>query len=68
MIKNKELLEIIKQKKNEVSCENCKNCNLRAYHVGNGIAKRQVYLNTMLILKSVLKESRGSRNDRTGCN
>lgn len=31
MIKNKELLEIIERKKNEVSCENCKHCNL-AYH------------------------------------
>ena len=32
MIKNKELLEIIEQNKNKVSCENCKHCNLGAYH------------------------------------
>lgn len=34
MIKNKELLEIIERKKNEVSCENCAHCNLNAFHRG----------------------------------
>lgn len=34
MIKNKELLEIIERKKKEVSCENCRFCDLRAYHEG----------------------------------
>lgn len=34
MIKNKELLEIIEQKKNEKSCENCRYCNLGAFHGG----------------------------------
>lgn len=34
MIKNKELLELIEKKKNEVSCENCCYCNLRAFHSG----------------------------------
>lgn len=40
MIKNKELLEIIEQKKNEVSCENCKHCNLSAYHSGKWYCKK----------------------------
>lgn len=34
MIKNKELLELIEKKKNEVSCENCIYCNLNAFHRG----------------------------------
>lgn len=34
MIKNKELLEIIERKKNEISCENCAYCNLNAFHGG----------------------------------
>lgn len=34
MIKNKELLELIEKKKNEVSCENCAYCNLSAFHIG----------------------------------
>ena len=41
MIKNKELLEIIEQKKNEVSCENCKHCNLSAYHRGKWYCKNR---------------------------
>lgn len=34
MIKNKELLELIEEKKNEVSCENCTYCNLNSFHSG----------------------------------
>lgn len=34
MIKNKELLELIKFKENSVNCEKCKHCNERAYHSG----------------------------------
>lgn len=34
MIKNKELIEIIESKKKEVSCENCRFCDLGAYHKG----------------------------------
>lgn len=34
MIKNKELLEIIERKKKEVSCDNCRFCDLGAYHKG----------------------------------
>lgn len=34
MIKNKELLEIVEKEKKEISCNNCKHCNLRAYHSG----------------------------------
>lgn len=34
MVKNKEILEIIERKKNEVSCENCEYCNLGVYHSG----------------------------------
>ena len=40
MIKNKELLEITERKKNEVSYENCKHCNLGAYHAGKWYCKR----------------------------
>lgn len=34
MIKNKELLGIIETKKREKSCENCRHCNLLAFHRG----------------------------------
>lgn len=34
MAKNKDILEGVEKKKHEVSCENCKHCNLRAYHSG----------------------------------
>lgn len=34
MIKNKELLALIEEKKNIVACENCKHCNKSAYHNG----------------------------------
>lgn len=40
MIKNKELLEIIEKKKNEVSCDNCKHCNPGAYHSGKWYCKK----------------------------
>lgn len=40
MIKNKEILEIIEKKKREVSCENCKNCDLNAYHSGKWYCKK----------------------------
>lgn len=44
MIKNKELLEMIKKKKQEVSCDNCKHCNLGAYHSGKWYCnKRSVF-------------------------
>jgi hypothetical protein len=41
MIKNKELLALIEEKKNQLNCENCKHCNTGAYQRGNGIAKIQ---------------------------
>ncbi|WP_281550189.1 hypothetical protein [Murimonas intestini] len=34
MIKNKELLDLVRQKKDEISCDNCKQCNLNAFHMG----------------------------------
>lgn len=39
MIKNRELLEIIKKKKNEMLCENCDYCNLNAFHSGKWYCK-----------------------------
>lgn len=44
MIKNKELLELIEKKKNEVSCENCIYCNLNEFHRGQWYCnKRSVF-------------------------
>lgn len=34
MIKNKSILDMLEKKKQEVSCANCKHCNLGAYHNG----------------------------------
>lgn len=42
MIKNKELLDIIKSKKNEASCENCKHCNLNSYHRGKSNVRQTI--------------------------
>ena len=33
-MKNKELLELIREKAAQIACENCKYCNLGAYHRG----------------------------------
>lgn len=40
MIKNKDILELIEKKKHEVRCENCKHCNLGAYHSGKWYCKK----------------------------
>lgn len=40
MIKNKELLEIIERKKKEISCENCRFCDLKAFHSGKWYCKK----------------------------
>lgn len=45
MIKNKKLLEIIEKKKQEVSCENCKYCNLNAYHSGKWYCQKNSVFN-----------------------
>lgn len=34
MIKNKSILEELRERKERVSCENCKYCDLRSYHSG----------------------------------
>lgn len=34
MIRNKEILELLEKKKQELSCDNCKYCDLNAYHRG----------------------------------
>lgn len=34
MIKNRAILESIEKKKKEISCDNCKYCNLVAFHSG----------------------------------
>lgn len=39
MIKNKELLELIEQKKKQESCDNCKWCNLKAFYNGKWYCK-----------------------------
>lgn len=44
MIKNKSILEMLEKKKQEVSCDNCKHCNLGAYHSGKWYcSKRSVF-------------------------
>lgn len=44
MIKNKEILDLIKSKKHELSCDNCRYCNLNAYHNGKWYcSKRSVF-------------------------
>lgn len=41
MIKNKELLEIIEKNKQETSCDNCKHCDLNAYHSGKWYCRKR---------------------------
>ena len=49
MIKNKAILELLEKKKHELSCENCKHCNLGAYHSGKWYcAKVSVFSNVDL--------------------
>lgn len=40
MIKNKDILALIEKKKHEVRCENCKHCNLGAYHRGKWYCRK----------------------------
>lgn len=50
MIKNKTILEMIEKKKQEISCENCKRCNLNAYHSGKWYcSKISVFKNNVVI-------------------
>ena len=41
MIKNKEILAILEKKKREVSCDNCKHCDLNAYHSGKWYCRKR---------------------------
>lgn len=41
MIKNKDILAMIEKKKWEISCENCKHCNLGAYHSGKWYCRKR---------------------------
>ena len=41
MIKNKAILETLERKKQEVSCDNCKHCNLGAYHSGKWYCRKR---------------------------
>lgn len=34
MIKNKDILSLLAKKKQEESCDNCKHCDLKAFHSG----------------------------------
>ena len=44
MIKNKAIFEELEKKKQEISCDNCKHCNLGAYHSGKWYCnKRSVF-------------------------
>lgn len=40
MIKNKAILEEIEKQKNEVSCKNCKYCNIKAFNGGQFYCKK----------------------------
>lgn len=56
MIKNKEILDLLEKKKQETSCDNCKFCDLNAFHRGgSGIVESGVYFLVQWTLRSVLK-------------
>ena len=44
MIKNKAIMEMLEKKKQEVSCDNCKHCNLGTYHSGKWYCNKQSVL------------------------
>ena len=41
LIKNKEILNLLEKKKKEISCDNCKYCNLNAFHRGQWYCRKQ---------------------------
>lgn len=41
MIKNKEILDLLEKKKQETSCDNCKFCDLNAFHRGQWYCRKQ---------------------------
>ena len=61
MIKNKELLKIIEHKKNEVSCENCKHCNL-AYHSGKWYCKKISVFKPSIVTEECFERRQVERN------
>lgn len=40
MTKNKEILDLLDKKKQEVSCDNCKCCDLNAFHRGQWYCRK----------------------------
>ena len=68
MIKNKELLEIIERKKNEVSCENCKHCNLSAHHSGKWYCKKISVFKPGIVIEECFERKKVQKSDRTGSN
>lgn len=55
MIKNKAILEML-EKKQEVSCENCKHCNLAAYHSGKWYCSKTSVFNTDVVLEQCFEK------------
>lgn len=44
MIKNKEILDLLEKKKQETSCDNCKFCDLNAFHRGAVVLSKVEYI------------------------
>lgn len=44
MIRNKEILDLLEKKKRELSCVNCKCCNLNAFHKGQWYCRKRSIL------------------------
>lgn len=63
MIKNKELLEIIEQNKNKVSCENCKHCNIGAYYSGMWYCKKISAFKPGIVIEECFERKKVQRND-----
>lgn len=64
MIKNKSILEEIERQKQEVSCKNCKHCNLSAYNGGRYYCKKRSVFDNVGEIEECY-ESRWKNEQRT---
>lgn len=57
MIKNKEILALIEQKKREISCDNCKHCDQGAYHSGKWYCKKKSVFDCSIQIQGCFERS-----------
>lgn len=63
MIKNKEILEIIERKKQKVSCDNCKYCDLNDYHSGRWYCRKRSVFDEIVKIEECFERQTERKNN-----